>query len=562
VIAQARSRFALLTPRERTRWLTLLPIGVATSVLEALAAATVYALVGLLSGSGLTLGRSLRWLQPPPSAVTVAAIAAGLHLVKNAVLLAAAAYRARLAGSTAAELSSRTLKAYLHAPYVFHLRRNSSDLTQSLTAGVPALMLLCDSAATLVTEALVVAGLVALLGAVAPVETLVASVVILGPLVPFVRFTRGAHARLGARNYDLERVVRHGLQQAFGAIKEVQVFGRESHFYDAIARDEAVRARILMRQATLENVPRLLTETAFVLGVLALVILMDRRGEFGRSFLPFVGLYAYAGLRIIPAAHRIVFNISQIRYGLAASASLADNLDAVGPATDGRDGVARPLSDALRFEHVSYAYDGREPVLRDVDLTVQRGESVGIMGATGAGKSTLVDLTLGLLAPTSGRILADDQPISTIRRGWQRQIGYVPQAPFLLDDTLEANIAFGVAPEAIDRTRVRDAARAAQLDTLVSRLPQGLATPIGERGVALSGGERQRLSIARALYIDPAVLIFDEATSALDAGTERALTDALDALKGTRTMIIIAHRDSTVAHCDRIIALEDGRIAQ
>src|SRR6185503_9486015 len=217
---------------------------------------------------------------------------------------------------------------------------------------------------------------------------------------------------------------------------------------------------------------------------------------------------------------------------------------------------------AVALERVSYGYEGEpEPVLTDVDLTIARGESIGIVGPSGAGKITLVDLLLGLLTPTKGRITVDGRDIAGALRSWQRHLGYVAQEPFVLDDTIRRNVAFGVADGEVDDRRVATALRLAQLGDFVRGLPGGLDTMLGERGTRLSGGQRQRVAIARALYHEPEVLVFDEATSALDTPTERELIAALEALHGVKTLVVIAHRLTTVRHCDRIAVLRDGRLA-
>jgi ATP-binding cassette subfamily C protein len=223
----------------------------------------------------------------------------------------------------------------------------------------------------------------------------------------------------------------------------------------------------------------------------------------------------------------------------------------------------RPLlQHTLACEDVSFAYDGGPPLALDrISFTINRGESIGIVGPTGAGKSTLVDVLLGLLPPTSGRVLIDGEPLEGRERAWQRQIGYVSQNIYLLDDTLRRNIAFGIPDGAIDEARLHAAMTQARLDEVVAGLPSRLETVVGENGVLLSGGQRQRVAIARALYHDPAVLFFDEATAALDAQTEREVADAIANVHGTRTVIAIAHRISTVRHCDRLIYLRDARIA-
>lgn len=570
MIQDVWQRLALLTPRERARWAALLPIGVATAVLEATAAALVYGLIAVwsdargvdylprvavasvtrLGGGSLVIGFTL--------------VAAGALLLRNSLILVVAAFRARTAGDTAAALSTRVLRAYLTAPYVFHLRRNSAGLAQNVIVSIPALLGLVDALTILATELLVVVTLLLLLGIVAPLETLVATLVIVAPLVVFVRLSRRAYHRYGARNYELGLLVHAGLQQALGAIKEVKVFGRERFFYEALAHKQEERARIGMRHAALENVPRLLAETAFVLGMLALVLLLHARSPDGGFLLPFVGLYAYVGFRVIPAAHRIALQVGLMRYSLAATASLCADVAALGhdakrmSEPSSRTPAFRSL---IRFERVSFAYDGQPAILQDVDLAIRPGECVGVVGATGAGKSTLVDLLLGLLRPTSGRITVDASPLGEHMLDWRQQIGYVPQAPVLLDDTLRRNVAFGLADDDIDEARVKSAVHVAQLEDLVDSLPDRLETVVGERGIRLSGGERQRVSIARALYHDPDVLVFDEATSSLDPGTERELTRAIERFKGRKTLLIIAHRLTTIERCDRLVLICDGRVA-
>ncbi len=213
------------------------------------------------------------------------------------------------------------------------------------------------------------------------------------------------------------------------------------------------------------------------------------------------------------------------------------------------------------MKEVSFSYPGTTtPVIRDISLTVQRGESVGFIGASGAGKSTLVDLILGLLAPEKGEILVDGGNIQSDMRNWQHQIGYVPQTIFLTDDTLRRNVAFGLPEKLIDNAAVGRAIRAAQLEEFISTLPDGIETIVGERGVRLSGGQRQRIGIARALYHDPAVLVLDEATSSLDTDIERGVMQAVYALRGSKTIIIVAHRVSTVEHCDRLYRLDQGMV--
>jgi ATP-binding cassette subfamily C protein len=256
--------------------------------------------------------------------------------------------------------------------------------------------------------------------------------------------------------------------------------------------------------------------------------------------------------------------VTQLRYSRSWIHDLRADLTALPPPVPATGGAGEPIrfTRTIALERVSYTYEGEpEPVLSDVSLAIAKGESVGIVGPSGAGKSTLVDLLLGLLTPTAGRITVDGRDIATALRSWQRHIGYVPQEPFILDDTVRRNVAFGLSDAEIDDRRVMAALRLAQMTDVVAALPDGLDTMLGERGTRLSGGQRQRVAVARALYHEPEVLVFDEATSALDTPTERELIAALEALRGVKTVVVIAHRLGTVRRCDRLAVLRDGRLA-
>jgi ATP-binding cassette subfamily C protein len=298
--------------------------------------------------------------------------------------------------------------------------------------------------------------------------------------------------------------------------------------------------------------------------MLLVVLLVTLRGASGGDTVSLLALLAYTGFRAVPSANRIMLNAGYLREGHAFVRAVAADYDAVRqrPARAQGPEPALEFHESVACEAVTFVYDdASRPALQDVHLLIRRGESVGIVGPTGSGKSTLVDLLLGLLRPTSGRVLIDGEDLSGFERAWQRLIGYVPQDPYLLDDTLRHNIAFGIPDSVIDEQRVVRACALSQLDDFLQQLPVGLDTMIGEDGVRLSGGQRQRVAIARALYHDPAVLVFDEATAALDNQTEREVTRAIAALHGQRTLIVIAHRLSTVERCDRLLFLQDGRIA-
>jgi ATP-binding cassette subfamily C protein len=297
-----------------------------------------------------------------------------------------------------------------------------------------------------------------------------------------------------------------------------------------------------------------------VCGVVAVII--GIHGSTQSELVPLLGLFAYAGLRILPSLHWIVYYQNNLRFGAVPLDEVyrdwLDLSDAAGPEDTGE---RLPFRNQISLSNVSYSYAGAQRIaLQEIDLVIRRGESVGIVGETGAGKSTLVDLILGLLQPTRGSILVDGCDIADRLPSWQRQIGYVPQSIYLMDDSIRRNIAFGVEDDEIDHDRVDVAVRMARIDEFIQSLPAGLDTVVGERGVRMSGGQRQRVAVARALYNDPEVLVFDEATAALDSQTEHELTREIQSLQRKKTLVIIAHRLDTVRHCDRLVFLKQGRV--
>lgn len=485
----------------------------------------------------------------------------GVYFVKAMFIGFLGWQQARFAFGVQASVSDRLFSNYLHQPYTFHLQRNSARLIQNVVSEVNLLTFTCIlPAMSLLTEAMVMLGLCGLLLVFEPVGALIVLTVLGLATGGFHVLTRGRIRRWGeARQYHEGLRMQH-LQQGLGGVKDVKLLGREAEFLTLYRGHNAKAAQVGHLQTTVQQLPRLWLELLAVCGLAILVVSILAQGRSLDAALPALGLFAATAFRLLPSVTRVISATQSLRYGLPVIGTLSEELRLHAQAAKGSSGSGPTFHTTLELNKVSYTYpDADEPTLRDLSLVVHCGESVGFVGSSGAGKSTLVDVILGLLPVDQGEIRVDGHNIQHCLRDWQDQIGYVPQFIYLTDDTLKRNVAFGLSDEQIDEAAVWRAICAADLESFVNDLPKGLETMVGERGVRLSGGQRQRIGIARALYHDPAVLVLDEATSALDTDTESVVMQSVRDLHGEKTVIIIAHRLSTVEHCDSLYRLENGR---
>ncbi len=470
----------------------------------------------------------------------------------------------RFVSGVQADLSHRLFATYLRQPYSFHLRRNSASLINTVVGEVSQFSNTCLMAGlNLLTELLIVLGIAVLLLAVAPGGALVVGAVFGLPAWAFHYLTKERLLRWGsARLHHEQSRVQH-LQQGLGGVKELMLLGRERECLTQYERHNIGSARAVSVHQILQQLPRLGLELLAVCGLAGLVMVMLGSGRPLESLLPVLGLFAAAAFRLLPSANRVINAVQSVRYSLPAIRVIHEEvlLSRTAEHSAAMPAPAVRFRDELTLQRVSFRYPGTPAdTLHEINMQIPCGACVGFIGESGAGKSTLVDVILGLQPPSNGVVSVDGTDIWRNLRGWQALIGYVPQSIFLTDDTLRRNVAFGLADEEIDATAVRRAVVAAQLDDFIATLPDGLETTVGERGVRLSGGQLQRIGIARALYHDPEVLVLDEATSALDTATEHGVMAAVRALRGSKTVIIVAHRLSTVQQCDRLYRLEAGRV--
>jgi ATP-binding cassette subfamily C protein len=568
----------ILSPRERRESAILLCAMALGAMFEAVSIGLLVPFIAIVNDPALVLkapfaGPLLAFLdihEPRETVIFVGLGLVGVFLVRSGYLVLLYRWLFRYVSEMHIRLTRQLLTGYLNAPYTFHLQRNSAELIKAMTVTVQSFTSgFVVSLLTVLVELVVVAALIILLVTIEPVVTFGAVLVVAVPTALSYRTMRHWLANSGHVAEQSFASVIQSAEQAISGIKETRVTGLAAFFVDRHgyhSRRFADSQRSLMFFSTL---PRLFIDTLAVAAMVGIALVVLARGGDVQRFLPVLGLFAVAAVRLIPSMNRIANGLAQLRFRYATAEVIYDELHAIEPdaqlrmhSAPGPEAASpRPFDRALRLEQVSYRFPSAPRIaIKDVSLEIPRGNWVAVVGPTGAGKTTLIDLMLGLYVPCSGRILVDGCDLQDDVAGWQRNIGLVPQDVYLTDDTVRRNVAFGAADQDIDDERVWRALGAAQVDKRVLALPGTLSATIGERGDRLSGGERQRLGIARALYRDPPVLVVDEGTANLDNDTEAAIVDTLAGLRGEKTIIVVAHRLALVKRCDRVYMLKEGQL--
>jgi ABC-type multidrug transport system fused ATPase/permease subunit len=488
----------------------------------------------------------------------------GVFVVKNTFQLFSSYFQQRVNLSINNRLVQRLFENYLFQPYEFHLMNSSSLLLRNLqeySAAVvgngigPSLVLVTDLLAGL--------GLLAVLVAVEPLSTAVITTVFAASSVVVLRLSNSRTRKWGPERLAYRGRIMEALVAGFGGIKEIKLFGRGQEVIDTHRESLYGASRTMYLFGILQSTPRTVFEIVAVASVAVVVVLSTVRGTSAEDSLVIVALLGVVAFRMLPSVNRVIASVQQLSIGRAALEGAVEGIELPVPAQSRSLGRTKEPFKQLSVANLQYRYPNVEALVIDIkQLELCAGESVGVVGASGSGKSTLVDLLIGILTPGFGTISMNGNDIIANLRDWQDRIGYVPQHVYLMDTTIRRNIAFGLPEKSIDNQQVEESLRNANLWQFVQSLPNGWDTVVGERGVRLSGGQRQRLGIARALYGEPEVIVLDEATSALDAETEREIVESFRELARDRTLIVVAHRSSTLAYCSRLLRLEGGCIVQ
>ena len=492
----------------------------------------------------------------------------GLYVVKNLYLLLLAYKQNRFIARN--DMISRVMREFLNRPYEEYLGADIPTVFRITDGDIPHTFSLVLALLQLMTECVVSLFLVIYLIRVNWQMTLLLMLVLALLTLWNARVLKKKLNAIGKRNQDIQsRIAKWRIQSIYG-LKDVKVLNRQDFFIRNYYESGKVGAELATKYAVLNNLPHLVIETIFMATILGFMMALLTSGQNLSAFLPQLMAFGVAAIRVMPSANRINTYMTEIAYEQPSLDFVYENL------TDAMKtnkkmaaerakvaGGALHLEKEIRLEGITFRYpDGDRNIFTDASMVIPKGKSVGIKGASGAGKSTIVDILLGLLHVQKGEITCDGANIFSNYESWLSQIGYIPQSIYLIDESIRDNIAFGIDEREIDDTRIREVAAEAQLLEFIDSLPEGLDTKIGDRGVRLSGGQRQRIGIARALYHNPEILVFDEATSALDNETEAALMGAINSFHGRKTMIIIAHRLNTIENCDLIYEVKGEKITR
>ena len=490
-----------------------------------------------------------------------------IYVVKNVYLWVEQNLIMKFTYGMQQKLSTRLLTTYLSEPYTFHLNKNIAELQRSMQEDTGLFTQVLMHTLQLVAEVVVCIVLGVYLFTVSNSITVEIVGLLILCVVLFTKITKRFTEQLGKEAQVYKGKLYQWVNQSLGGVKEVKVLNREEFFVSSYKKYYGLYIKGVRINRLLSITPKYMVEAVCMTGLLIAIIIKLNfgHGEL-ENFIPQLATFAVAAFRLLPSVGRINEHVNNILYAVPSVDLIYGDLKGIEDYQESKgeeEGKEWSFEHGITAKHITYAYPNTDTnVLEDANCVIPKGKTVAFIGSSGAGKTTMADIILGLLAPQRGKILVDDIDVFKNLTMWHHQIGYIPQVIYLSDDTIRNNIAFGIHEDQIDEEAVRTALKKAQLAEFVDTLPDGLDTIVGDRGVRLSGGQRQRIGIARALYHDPEILVLDEATSALDNETETAVMEAIESLQGSKTMIIIAHRLTTIQNADIIYEVGDGKVTE
>lgn len=488
-----------------------------------------------------------------------------IYWIKNFLVAVSYNLQYKFTFSNQKRMAYKLLECYLSQPYFFHLSHSSAELIRSINTDIVMMFQGILALLQFFAEILVCLVLGSFLFYTDPQITIIIVIALLLFVVLFTKKIKSYLSYIGEEDRKFSMGIVKWLQQSFGGLKETKIMHREKFFLGKFEEQYSQWADLEKIYRNLQMIPKPIMETLSITALMIAIILKLLSGTQMSSFMTTISVFAIAAFRLLPSFNRITGYVSVIIFNFPAFEAVYQDLKRVDEllgtsyltTQDAKE--ALPLKEKIQIQNLSYKYpEGEDFVLRDVNISIPKNKSIALVGPSGAGKTTLADLILGVLEPTKGNILIDEADAFTHLTAWQKNVGYIPQTIYLMDDTIRNNIIYGA--EAADEERLMKAVEEAQLKEFIESLSEGLDTEVGERGIRLSGGQRQRIGIARALYSNPEVLVLDEATSALDNETEKAVMDAIDSLSGSKTLIIIAHRLTTVENCDIKYEVKNGGV--
>lgn len=488
-----------------------------------------------------------------------------IYWIKNFLVAVSYNLQYKFTFSNQKRMAYKLLECYLSQPYFFHLSHSSAELIRSINTDIVMMFQGILALLQFFAEILVCLVLGSFLFFTDPQITIIIVIALLLFVVLFTKKIKSYLSYIGEEDRKFSMGIVKWLQQSFGGLKETKIMHREKFFLGKFEEQYSQWADLEKIYRNLQMIPKPIMETLSITALMIAIILKLLSGTQMSSFMTTISVFAIAAFRLLPSFNRITGYVSVIIFNFPAFEAVYQDLKRVDEllgtsyltTQDAKE--ALPLKEKIQIQNLSYKYpEGEDFVLRDVNISIPKNKSIALVGPSGAGKTTLADLILGVLEPTKGNILIDEADAFAHLTAWQKNVGYIPQTIYLMDDTIRNNIIYGA--EAADEERLMKAVEEAQLKEFIESLSEGLDTEVGERGIRLSGGQRQRIGIARALYSNPEVLVLDEATSALDNETEKAVMDAIDSLSGSKTLIIIAHRLTTVENCDIKYEVKNGGV--